>query len=99
MPSHSTQSGLTGAVCDNFLKGVKFNFVSGANLSQVSTMPRGMQVPNANARKNEIITNVLKFYSSLSLLSYSLKDNKAIKKALRSLPSAILNMLKLPTYF
>ena len=52
-------------------------------------------MPNANARKNEIITNVLKFYSSLSLLSYFLKDNKAIKKVLRSLPCAILNMLKL----
>ena len=84
-----------------FQKEVIFNFVSGANLSQISTLPRGIQVPNANARKNEIITNVSKFYSSLSLLSYFLKDNKAIKKALalRSLPCAILNMLKLPTYF
>ena len=78
-----------------FQKEVIFNFVSGANLSQISTLPRGIQMPNANARKNEIITNVLKFYSSLSLLSYFLKDNKAIKKALRSLPCAILNMLKL----
>ena len=78
-----------------FQKEVIFNFVSGANFSQISTLPRGIQVLNANARKNKIITNVLKFYSSLSLLSYFLKDNKAIKKALRSLPCAILNMLKL----